>query len=138
MFVSFLHCKIRRTSIQSEIKSILKKSSLQIQSTHAILIGSRAARHYLPNFRGTRHDKNANWDILSSSEFFLEWLHEQDGRLNTIDMIIPKSKDGSKLDLYVYCTMQDESKYNFTIPRSSLTYTAYLLENSEKWIIKTF
>jgi hypothetical protein len=138
MLVSSSHYKIHRASIQSEINSILKKNSVIIQSTHGILIGSRAARYYLPNFRGIRYDKNANWDILSSSEFFLAWCQEQDERIKTIDMIIPKSKDGSKLDLYIYCIMQDDSKYNFIIPRSSLTYTAYLLENSENWIEKKF
>jgi len=138
MLTSFSHCKIRRTSVQSEIKTILKKNSVVIQSTHSILIGSRAARHYLPNFREIRHDINADWNILSSSEFFLAWWHEQGERVQTIDLIIPKSKDGSKLDFYVYCIMLDESKYNFIIPRSSLIYTAYLLENSENWIIKQF
>jgi hypothetical protein len=138
MLTSSSHCKIRRKSVQSEIKSILKKNSVVIQSTHGILIGSRAARHYLPNFREIRYEKNADWNILSSSEFFLAWWHEQDERVKTIDLIILKSEDGSKLDFYIYCIMQDGSKYNFIIPRSSLTYTAYLLENSENWIIKQF
>lgn len=131
---SFSQCKIRQISIESRIKSILKKNSLVLPSTHGILIGSRAVRHYLPNFRGIHHDQHANWDIICSSEFFLAWWSEQNNRIKTIDMIIPKSKDGNKLDFYINCILQDESKYNFIIPQSSLTYSAYLLENSKDWI----
>lgn len=136
--ISFSNCKIRRTSIQSEIKSILRKNSLIIQSRHGILIGSRAIRYYLPNFRGIHDDQQADWNILSSSQFFLDWWNERNDRIKTIDMIIPKSKDGHKLDFYINCILKDQSKYNFIIPQSSLTYTSYLLENLTYLIRENF
>ena len=136
MFSTVSHCKIRRTSVHSEIKSTLKKNSVGSQCTYGILIGSRAARHYLPNFRGIRQDQHADWNILCSATFFLAWWDEHDECLKNMTMITSKSKDGSKLDLYINCIMREESNYNFLIPQSLLTYSAYVLDNSTGWIVK--
>ena len=136
MLSSISHGKIRHTSLQSQIKSILKKNAIGSNCTHGILIGSRGARHHLPNFRGMRRDQHADWNILSSATFFLAWWDEHSELLKTITMAMPKSKDGNKLDLYVDCAMQDESNYSFIIPQSSLSYSAYLLDHSADWIVK--
>lgn len=134
MSIQFKHCKIYRTSDRSEIKSILEQNSLNFSVSTHMLIGSRAARKILPNFRGISNDENADWDMISSSEFLLKWLDSQNKAINTIDMIVPLSNDDDQLDLYVYCTLNEGSKYDFSVPRSSKSYTAYILNNLVKWI----
>ncbi|CAF0734308.1 unnamed protein product [Rotaria sordida] len=139
MLTPLTHCKINRTSEQSKIKSILKENSLRTCLPGGILIGSRAARELLPNFRGVPTNNNADWDIIGSSSFLLNWLKNRHNAINTIDMITPVSNDDDdnddQLDLYIYCTLIDGSKYDFLIPRSSTSYTAYILDNSVNWIV---
>ncbi|CAF1190573.1 unnamed protein product [Rotaria sordida] len=139
MLTPLTHCKINRTSEQSKIKSILKENSLRTCLPGGILIGSRAARELLPNFRGVPTNNNTDWDIIGSSSFLLNWLKNRHNAINTIDMITPVSNDDDdnddQLDLYIYCTLIDGSKYDFLIPRSSTSYTAYILDNSVNWIV---
>jgi hypothetical protein len=131
MITSSIHCKIHQTSDLSEIISILKQIPLTNQPSSGILIGSRAARYYLPNFRQLSHDNNADWDIILSSETLLKWLDENSESLNTINAVIPTANDGVLLDFYLYNT----SKYDFIVPQSSTSYTAYLLNNQKNWIV---
>ncbi|CAF4314830.1 unnamed protein product, partial [Rotaria magnacalcarata] len=51
-------------------------------------------------------------------------------------MIIPTANDEFKFDMYVYCTLSNGSKYDFTNPCSSSSYTAHILDNLDKWTIK--
>ncbi|CAF1490556.1 unnamed protein product [Adineta steineri] len=44
-------------------------------------------------------------------------------------MIIPISNNDKQLDIYVYCTLHNNAKYDFTVPQPSESYTAYILEN---------
>jgi hypothetical protein len=113
---------------------MLKQNPLKIRFSLGILIGSRAARHYLPNFRGIPEDNNTDWDIIISSNVLLKWLRAQLEDVNTIDMIVPLSNDEDQLDLYIYCTLHDGSKYDFVVPQSSKSYTAYILNNPRMWI----
>lgn len=139
MFISSQSCKIRRISSPLDIKLILKNNALIVRSPHdGILIGSRAARHYLPHFRETSSDKTADWNIICAAQFLLDWLAAENERLRTIEMIVPKVKNGFKLDLYVDCTLHDEARYNFRVPRSSLSYTAYLLDHAATWTVRSF
>jgi hypothetical protein len=48
-------------------------------------------------------------------------------------MIMPVSYE-DQLDLYVTCTLRYGLKYDFAVPRSSTSYTAYLLNNLNSWI----
>jgi hypothetical protein len=116
MITSSIHCKIHQTSDLSEIISILKQIPLTNQPSSGILIGSRAARYYLPNFRQLSHDNNADWDIILSSETLLKWLDENSESLNTINAVIPTANDGVLLDFYLYCTLNNTSKYDFIVP----------------------
>jgi hypothetical protein len=134
MSIQLTDCKIYRTSDQSEIISMLKQNPLKICFSLGILIGSRAARHFLPNFRGIPEDNNADWNIIISSKVLLKWLRTEFEDVNTINMIVPLSNDEDQLDLYIYCTLHDGSQYNFVIPQSSISYTAYILNNPRKWI----
>ncbi|CAF0853275.1 unnamed protein product [Rotaria sordida] len=109
-----------------------------IRSTPAILIGSRAAQYYLPYIRPISNKKNLDWDIIYSSQFLLDWLDEKDTRIKMTEMIISISNDNKLLDYYVYCILDYDSKYDFSIPRSSKSYTTYLLNNLEDWITDTF
>jgi hypothetical protein len=77
MSVSSKQCGTRRTSDRSEIISILQQVSSVIQSSDAILIGSRAALKYLPNIRVV-NQSTPDCDYISSSTYLLEWLHEND------------------------------------------------------------
>ncbi|CAF3603728.1 unnamed protein product [Rotaria sp. Silwood1] len=138
MYASSNHRQINRISNRSEIVSVLENVSLKIQSNYAILIGSRAAQHWLPNFRRSSNENNTDWDIICSSHFLLDWLHKKDTEVKTIDMIIPISNDNDLLDLYVYGTLDSDFNYDFSIPRSSESYTAYLLNNWEDWTSETF
>ncbi|CAF3179781.1 unnamed protein product [Rotaria sp. Silwood2] len=138
MFASSIDRQINRISNRSEIISVLENISLKIQQNYAILIGSRAALYWLPNFRRSSNGNNVDWDIICSSHFLLDWLHKKDTEVKTIDMIIPISNDNDLLDLYVYCILNDDLKYDFSIPRSSKSYTAYLLNNWEDWTSETF
>jgi hypothetical protein len=95
------------------------------------LIGSRAARKFLPNLRN-ENESLIDYDIISSSTYLLEWLHKNDEAINTIEMIIPTLNE-DQLDLYVTCILKDKSKYDFAVPRSSTSYTAYLLNNLSSW-----
>ncbi|CAF0750609.1 unnamed protein product [Didymodactylos carnosus] len=137
MLSSSTRCEVRRTSVYSEIISIIEQALPSIPS-HSILIGSRAARRHLPNFRGeSRDEMNADWDIICSSQFLLQWFTLNDTKIETIDLIIPTS-DGDPLDLYVCCKLTGEVKYDFATPRSSTSYTAYLLHNLDSWIHRSF
>ena len=134
MSTSLIHCEVHRTSKLSEIISALEGNPLSILSSHKILIGSRAARRFLPNFRGISDDKNADTDIICSSNVLLEWLRATEKDINSINMIIPKSNDDNQLDIYVYCTLTAESKYDFVVPQSLTSYTGYILNNPVRWI----
>jgi hypothetical protein len=138
IWTSLTQGKVRRTSSRSEIKSILRKNQCMTKFHNSILIGSRVARFFLPNFRETAVDNDADWDMISSSNFLVEWLCKHAGAVNSVEMIIPTSDDHKHLDLYVYCILNDQSKYDFTVPRSSKSYTAYLLNNAENWIDRSF
>ena len=137
MFISSKSCKIRRISSLSDIKLILKNNELRIQSSHGILVGSRAARYFLPHFRGTSTDNNADWNAICAAQFLLGWLTEESDQVQTIEMVVPKLKEGYKLDLYVECTSHDGARHKFTVPRSSLSYTAYLLEDVATWTVRS-
>ncbi|CAF1101185.1 unnamed protein product [Rotaria sp. Silwood1] len=138
MLSSSIRCPLSRTLNRSEIEDVLQKNSLKISSTYGILIGSRAARYWLPNFRRTSNDNDTDWDIICSSQFLLNWLQKNDAKVNHIEMIIPISNANDLLDLYIYCTLVDTSNYDFVIPRSSTSYTTYLLDNLETWTVETY
>ena len=139
MFISAQSCKTRRISSPSDIKLILKNNALIVRSHDGILIGSRAARYFLPHFRGRASDKTTDWNIICAAQFLLDWLAGENESIQTIEMIVPKVKHGYKLDLYVDCTLHDdEARYNFTVPRSSLSHTAYLLDHAATWTVRSF
>ncbi len=54
---------------------ILEQNSLTTEFSAAILIGSRTPSHSLSNFRGVLEHENADWDIICSSQFPLNWVH---------------------------------------------------------------
>jgi hypothetical protein len=136
MLTSSVHCKIHHTSDLLEIVSILEQIPYNIQSSVGILIGSHAARCYLRNFRDISDDIDADWDIIVSPNFLLKWLNDNHKSITKLDAIIPTANDNQLLDFYVYCILSKQSsKYDFVIPRSSATYTAYLLDNSDRWVI---
>lgn len=125
---------------QSEIVSALQAISLNISYNGWILIGSRAARRYLPNFRGvSSNDDDADWDMISSPSFLVKWLQKKNDEISKIDMITPTSDNNDDpLDLYIYCILTDGSKYDIAIPRSSTSYTTYLLNEVEKWTVDSY
>jgi len=133
MASQFTRCEIFGVADRSEIVYVLKQYPRKISRSSSILIGSRAARQFLPNFRGISEDNNADWDIIISSKMMLKWLHKKRKNINTIRMIIPQSNNGDQLDLYIYCTLHDGSKYDFDVPRSSTSYTAYMLSHPDRW-----
>ena len=134
----FVHCGLKRVSDQSQILSVLEQNVLNIDASYGVLIGSRAVRRFLPNFRELQRDDTADWDIICSAKFLLQWLRTKIKSIDSINMIIPESNDNDQLDMYVYCILTDESKYDFSIPQSSTSYTAYILNNSVKWIKPEF
>ena len=134
MSMLFKNCEIYRTSDLSRIISMLEDNPLKISCDTPILIGSRAARRCLPTFRGIPEAKNVDWDLITTSGWLLEWLNSNKEEVSTIDMIAPLSDDDEQLDLYIYCELTDESKYDFDVPRSSTSYTAYILNNLEQRI----
>jgi hypothetical protein len=139
MLISSVHCKIHCTSDLLEIVSILEQIPYNIQSTVGILIGSRAARYYLRNFRDTLNDGNADLDIITSPNFLLKWLNDNHEFITTIDAIVPTTNDNELLDLYLNCILSNKPlNYDFVVPRSSASYTAYLLDNQDRWIDKDF
>lgn len=81
MGLQLSHSKTNRTSNRSKIRSILEKNPLTFDSSSGILIGSRAARHYLPSFRGISKDANVDYDIIISSNTLLKWLDAMDKRI---------------------------------------------------------
>lgn len=135
MSVTSRPCEIRRISDKSEIISILEQTPSIIQSSSAILIGSRAALRYLPNFRN-KVNSEIDWDFICSSTYLLEWLRSKDEEINTIELIIPNF-DEEQLDLYVTCTLKTTLKYDFAVSLSSNSYTTYLLNHIKDWS-KTF
>ena len=136
MATPFKHCQIYQTSNLSEIRSVLEKNPLESHDRQvAVLIGSRAARHFLPNFRGISEAENADHDIIIFSQCLLTWLNLIKEHINTIDMIAPQSYDGEQLDLYICCELNNGSKYDFSVPRSATSYTAYILNHSQQWTL---
>ncbi|CAF1048275.1 unnamed protein product [Rotaria magnacalcarata] len=133
MLALYTRCEIRRISNLTEIVTILEQNSLVCQSDKGILIGSRAARHFLPNFREILDVDNADWDVIISSNILLKWLRLEEKLITNIEMIIPTIND---LDLYVTCALSNDSKYDFAIPRSSTSYTAHLSDNTKQWIVE--
>lgn len=135
MAIPFKHCQSYRTSNLSEITSVLQENSLGNDNKLCVLIGSRAIRQFLQNFRGTEHVENANNDIIIFSECLLQWLHSTKTRITMIDMIAPQSYNGEQLDLYICCVLNNGPKYDFSVPRSATSYTALILNNSQQWTI---
>ena len=68
--------KVRRISDRSEIISLLQQIP-SMDKFHSILVRSRAARHYLPNFRQLSEELNAGWDIISFVGYLKGWLSER-------------------------------------------------------------
>ncbi|CAF3330963.1 unnamed protein product [Rotaria sp. Silwood2] len=128
--------QIIHLSTQSEIISVLEKNLFETRFNDAILSGSRAARYYLPNFRETFNTKNIDWDIICSSKYLLNWLREKGNKVQSIEMMIPTTDGEFDFDLYIYCTLSDGSKYDFINLRTTASYTAYILDNFDKWTTK--
>jgi hypothetical protein len=85
------------------------------------------------------NDGNADLDITTSPNFLLKWLNDNHEFITTIDAIVPTTNDNELLDLYLYCILSNKPlNYDFVVPRSSASYTAYLLDNQDRWIDKDF
>ena len=126
---------IHRISDRSEIISLLKQTSVASNVSECILIGSRAAREFLPNIR----DKEAflDFDIICSSKHLLRCLSIVEYKIDTIEMIIPSFNE-EQLDYYVTFTLQNGEKFDFAVPRSITSYTTFLLKNIKTWTYTKF
>ena len=126
---------IHRISDRSEIISLLKQNSVVSDVPESILIGSRAAREFLPNIR----DKEAflDFDIICSSKHLLRYLSIVEYEIDTIEMIIPSFNE-EQLDYYVTFTLQNGEKFDFAVPRSITSYTTFLLKNIKTWTYTKF
>ena len=126
---------IHRISDRSEIISLLKQTSVASDVSECILIGSRAAREFLPNIR----DKEAflDFDIICSSKHLLRYLSIVEYEIDTIEMIIPSFNE-EQLDYYVTFMLRNGEKFDFAVPRSMTSYTAFLLKNIKTWTYTKF
>ena len=126
---------IHRISDRSEIISLLKQNSVVSDVPESILIGSRAAREFLPNIR----DKEAflDFDIICSSKHLLRYLSIVEYEIDTIEMIIPSFNE-EQLDYYVTFMLRNGEKFDFAVPRSMTSYTAFLLKNIKTWTYTKF
>jgi len=109
---------------QTEIRRI-KKTSNVTESTKCILIGSQAALKFLPHFR-EKEKVSLEYDMICSSTVLLQILENIDSsnEIDTIEMIIP-TFNGEQLDLYINYVWKTGEKYDFVIPQSTTSYTAY-------------
>ncbi|CAF1569458.1 unnamed protein product, partial [Didymodactylos carnosus] len=115
----------------SKIKIILRKLDKSSSShQNAILIGSHAARRYLSHFRDVNDQPHADWDLILSANLLLQWLAQHQKHIETITMIIPLLNE---LDLSVHCTLNDKRIFDFLIPRSSTSYSTFLLDHAKEW-----
>ncbi|CAF0961577.1 unnamed protein product [Didymodactylos carnosus] len=115
----------------SKIEIILQKlDHSSVSHQKAILIGSRAARRYLPHFRDVYDQPHADWDLILSANLLLQWLKQQQINIQTTTMIIPLLNE---LDLSVNCTLNNKQIFDFLIPRSSTSYSTFLLEHITEW-----
>ena len=119
----------------SKVISTLRKISTVIRdpsASAAIVIGSTAASRVLKEIR--TDSVSLAVDIICSATFLIKWLQNKKlTSYNTIEITIPTCNDKSLDILFVTYGGTNERKYNFFVPRSSISFAAYLLNNIKMW-----